>query len=150
MTLHIGSWETALGAKCDLEGEVVPQGWTLSPRDEVVPQDGVKIISSAFHYSRVNLPLGVNEGVNLTSRNQSSPLGGKVHPRGKVMLPRTILWPVGVAASMTKWNFYEGEIFMEKMERFVYFKKNTSKSVRRTIGGRFFKATSYLIANQKP
>jgi hypothetical protein len=65
-----------LGANYDPRGEVVPQGWILSPGSEVIPW-GVKfsVRPSILLNSREYSPLGVNEGVNIPPRDQVRPQG---------------------------------------------------------------------------
>jgi hypothetical protein len=70
-------WQFYVGAKFD------PQGWSYPP--------GAKTLWSLLCSSKVCSPLGVNEGVNIPSRD--SPLGAKFTPRGKLILLKTGLCP---------------------------------------------------------
>jgi hypothetical protein len=75
-----------------------PLGLKLAPRSQLF-QLGMKVFRSEEHplyifpfillYSRECSLLGVNEGVNIPSRNQSAPLGVKLPPRGKLMMLKT-------------------------------------------------------------
>jgi hypothetical protein len=73
-------------------GEVGTQGWTLSTRGWSYLPGWPSVCPFVFLQRRAYSPVGVNEGVNISPRGQSSPLGanfiprGKLHPWGQTML----------------------------------------------------------------
>jgi hypothetical protein len=75
-------------------GEVVPQEWILSPRGEVIPWGWNSVCPSILLNSIVWSPLGVNDGVNIPPRGQSSPLGAnhdvKTWPRARKKVTNVI------------------------------------------------------------
>jgi hypothetical protein len=83
-------------------GKLWPPGAKLSPRSELCPYGwsyplGVKFSVHPFILlnSREYSPLGINKGVNIPPRGQSSPLGAKftsrvkLYPWGQTMLLKT-------------------------------------------------------------
>jgi hypothetical protein len=66
-----------LGANFDPRGEVVPQGWILSPKVKL------SVRPSILPNSRECSLLGVNEGMNIPPRGKISPPGSKFTPGGQ-------------------------------------------------------------------
>jgi hypothetical protein len=89
-------------------GKLWPLGVNLSP--------GVEILCSPLHSpnSRECSPLGVNEGVKISPRGQSSPLVAKFTPRGKLHPGRQ----TGLRSSQN-YLIYLGNILL----RIIYFEK---------------------------
>jgi hypothetical protein len=67
-------------------GEVVPQGWILSPKCEVIPCGWSSLFAPLFVRTVECWPLGVNEGVNIPPRGTIFTPRGKLHPWGQTML----------------------------------------------------------------